>query len=680
MSVLELQGSAGVRPRPRALPWPLLTALAAALAAGLAGALATFVVAGERDAAPSDLVWLGSWVSFAVVGALVLAQRPGHRGAQALLGVGTLVPLAGLLDVLTFWAADAQGDDARLVAALRLSQDVLFTAGFALLLCSLLLIPDGVLARRWMRWPARLAFAGAATQVLVAVVAPGPIGEDLPLDNPIGITGAGPVLDVVEGLATLALVIGALVGVVSLVLRARRATGATRAQLAWLAFGVLAFTAANLLIGLLDALDVTVPDDVAAILIALVLPVVPACLAVAVLRHNLLDIELLLRRSLLYAVLSAGVLVAYLGLAALLGSAVDGAGASALLGGVVALAALPLRDRGQRWLERRFYGESGDAYGVLSGLSRQLSEAVAPDEVPQRVARSVVAALRVPWAAVELGSPDEPVLAAAAGSRPAWPPVALPLSVHGTEVGRLLVAPRQAAEPLEERDLRLLRDLAGQVAVAVEGLRLARELQRSREALVLAREEERRRLRNDLHDGLGPVLAGVLLQLGVAREGGVSSDGLAVAEQRLGDAVADLRRLVYGLRPPALDDLGLAGALQEHATSLAGGLELRLDVPETLPPLPAAIEVAAFRVATEGLTNVVRHSGAQRCSVAVLADGDDLIVEVRDDGSGVSGAAGIGITSMRERCAEVGGACEVVAGEPRGTVVRARLPLVVARD
>jgi signal transduction histidine kinase len=622
------------------------------------------------------MVWLSTWVSFAIVGALILSQQPRHRAALVFLAAGTLVPLAGLLDVLSFWTAHHRGDSAGAVAWLRLVQDVLFAGGTSLLLYSVLLLPDGVLARRWMRWPARAALVGVAAITLAGVVSPGPIGEDLPVDNPLGWDAGEAVVGALEGGGFLLVATGALVGLLSLLLRARHATGVTRPQLQWLALGVLITVVINAAAALSGPLGFELPETAGALVSALSVPVVPVCVAVAALRHNLYDVDLLLRRSLLYTVLSGGVLIAYLLLAAAVGRTTTDVGASALVGGIIALAVLPLRTRGQRLLDRRFYGESGDPYGVLSGLGRQLSGAVAPEAVPGLVAASVCRALRVPWAAVELGEVDAPVLAAASGTHPGWDPVTVPLTVHGSEVGRLLVAPRGPREGLEERDVRLLHDLAGQVAVAVDGLRMARELQRSREELVLAREEERRRLRDDLHDGLGPVLAGVLLQVGVVREQ-TGDPVLGTAERRLSGAVEDLRRLVYGLRPPALDELGLAGALREQVAAAGAGLQLDLSltVDDDLPRLPAALEVAAYRVASEAVTNVVRHSGAGRCEVALTIEHGQLLLEVRDDGTGLEGEAGIGLSSMRERCAELGGTCEIAAIAPHGTLVRALLPL-----
>jgi signal transduction histidine kinase len=214
--------------------------------------------------------------------------------------------------------------------------------------------------------------------------------------------------------------------------------------------------------------------------------------------------------------------------------------------------------------------------------------------------------------------------------------------------------------------------------------RLADDLQRSREALVKGREEERRRLRRDLHDELGPQLASLKLNLDVARNL-VLRDPKA-AEALLVDlrtqsqsAIADIRRLVYDLRPPALDELGFAGAIQEYTRQIGSqdGLHLRFQCPKNLPPLPAAAEVAAYRITLEALANVVRHSQGQNCSVSISVNGKHLLVEICDDGQGIAEDAqpGVGLNSMRERAAELGGSCTIETLSGGGTRVLAQLPL-----
>jgi signal transduction histidine kinase len=239
------------------------------------------------------------------------------------------------------------------------------------------------------------------------------------------------------------------------------------------------------------------------------------------------------------------------------------------------------------------------------------------------------------------------------------------------------------SRPLRTNDRRLLEDLAGQLGTAVHAGGLITALQQARERLVLTREEERRRLRRDLHDGLGPALAGLTLKAETTRNLMIS-DPAAVDAALLGlrrgiqATVADVRRLVEGLRPPALDDLGLLGALSEAAQRLGadGEVEITVQVPADLPPLSAAAEVAAYRICLEALTNTVRHADATRCTISVGAQSGGLRVAVADDGCGIrTPQGGNGLHTMRERAEELGGRLTVSSHRDRGTMVEAFLPV-----
>jgi two-component system NarL family sensor kinase len=219
------------------------------------------------------------------------------------------------------------------------------------------------------------------------------------------------------------------------------------------------------------------------------------------------------------------------------------------------------------------------------------------------------------------------------------------------------------------------------VAAAGHAVTLTEDLRRSRERLVTAAEEERRRIRRDLHDGLGPTLAGLVLGLGQARRVAEDPDAARARLDRLTEqtqaAVAEVRRLVYALRPPALDELGLLGALDEQARGLGGStVQLMVQGPDEPLLLPAAVEVAAYRIAMEAMTNIIRHASAGSASVRLAVDGA-LRLEVSDDGAGLPDhfRAGVGIASMRERAAELGGTCTIEPRDPHGTLVRAVLPL-----
>ncbi|MCA9998678.1 MAG: sensor histidine kinase, partial [Anaerolineales bacterium] len=262
-----------------------------------------------------------------------------------------------------------------------------------------------------------------------------------------------------------------------------------------------------------------------------------------------------------------------------------------------------------------------------------------------------------------------------------------PLRYQNEVVGYLVVSPRSPDETFTERERQLLADIAGQTGAMAYAVRLTAALQRSRGRLVLAREEERRRIRRDLHDELGPTLASQTFVLDAALDA-LEHDPQTAAKllQSLKTqnqaTVADIRRLVYELRPPTLDELGIMGALQAHVAKLDGRslphIQLTAD-PNPLPPLSAAVEVAAYRIALEAITNVVRHAQAQRCDVCLRVEQNGrsaIHIEVSDDGIGLppDRHPGVGLNSMRERAEELGGSLELNnAGE--GVRVTAVLPL-----
>nr|WP_232523643.1 sensor histidine kinase [Nocardioides sp. MAH-18] len=232
---------------------------------------------------------------------------------------------------------------------------------------------------------------------------------------------------------------------------------------------------------------------------------------------------------------------------------------------------------------------------------------------------------------------------------------------------------------LSRRDEELLGDLVRQAATAARTGRLAEELQESRERLVTAREEERRRIRRDLHDGLGPALSGVVFQLESARllvdrDPDAAKAQIGSTSKHVQGVVADVRRLVHDLRPPALDDRGLVGALRQQAEQLSPAPAVEAG---DLGALPAAVEVAAYRIAGEAMTNVARHAAASTATVRLDVVDSALLVEIADDGVGIpaDAQAGVGMVGLRERAAELGGRCEVTCPSTGGTVVRAWLPL-----
>lgn len=422
----------------------------------------------------------------------------------------------------------------------------------------------------------------------------------------------------------------------------------------------------------------------------LVLPF-PIALAIAILRYQLFDIDLVINRTLVYGALTGITMAMYVFIVGYLGNlfqARDRSIIAFLTTGLVAVVFQPLRERLQRVVNRVMYGERDDPYAVLSRLGQRLETTLAPEAVMPTIVETIAQALKLPYVALAIQQGDETDIAAAYG-HPIGDLICIPLTYQTETIGQLIVAPRAPGESFTSGEERLLEDVGHQAGVAVRAVRLTNDLQRSRERLVTTREEERRRLRRDLHDGLGPELASLTLKLDAARNI-LKHDPSAVDQMLLElktqtqDAMSEVRRLVYELRPPALDELGLIPAIQEYIVggltlgdgSVHKSLEITLEAPDEFPPLSAAVEVAAYRIVLEALTNVARHAQATKCAVRFSAS-DELEIEVVDDGIGVQpdARAGVGMTSMRERASELGGSSSIEAMRDRGTRVNARLPL-----
>lgn len=631
--------------------------------AGLGLAMLGITVAarftGHIGVAPAE-TW--TWVIAVVglpIGARVASYAPRNACGWLLLGAG----LCGATAVVTSLASNGP--------ALWLTGWVYWPA-VGLLATALLLYPDGRLpSRRWL--PALAVLAGA---ILVGSLAlaifsfrvPGALARLASSD--VGVTWD---LRAFAG-ALLAFFVGAVLAVAAVVSRLRRAAPAERGPLLWGAAGAL-------LLVVSVVLDVTVGVPLTWLGLVLALP---AATAVGVLRYGLYDIDLLIHRSLANALLIAGVMAVYV-TAIEVATYVVPVQAEALAAAAAAIAVLPLERTMRGGVRRWLYGQSSRPQELFSDLSRRIGVALTPEEVLGAVVTTVSEGLRVPYVAVRLCDQEQPETEH--GRRRPWDVTALALAHRGEVIGELVVQQRAPDEPWSRRENQLLAALAAQVGPSAAAVRLTRALQAARERLVKAREEERRRLRNDLHDGVGPTLTGARMQARAclsATDNNAVAAALQMLDSDLGSATAEVRRIVDGLRPAALDR-GLTAALEGICARYAASLDVTLstDGPATESPLadlPAAVEVAVYRVVDEALANVVKHAGAQAAQVRIgRHDSRWLVVEIADDGVGYRGPrdGGVGMSSMAERCTELGGTFGVAAEPPGtpGTRLTARIPL-----
>jgi len=561
--------------------------------------------------------------------------------------------------------------------------------GFSpLLTFGVLWFPDGRLpSQRW--WPVEaVAVLAIGLGTVASALRPGPLLNHPVRDNPLGLPLQRSWFDTIGSAVWFPLLLVAIVGsLAGLVVRFRRGSADERERLRWLLIAVALLVVT---FGFVGSSAVVV---VGSLLALVATPLVPVSVGVAVLRRPLGRDDVAVRRSLVYGWLLAAGLAVYAAVVLILDALLRGHAeplVSLVAAGSVAVLYQPLRLRLQRSVDRMLYGDRGDPYAVLTRLGRRLQAAGSAERTLPETVETIAAALRLPYVAVELPGdlPAHPT--AVHGTLTDSEPVVVPLQHGGREVGRLVVARRDTRDDLTPAERRLLGDLGSQVAVVAHAVLLDRALRRSRERLVVAREEERRRLRRDLHDGLGPALAGVALGVDAARNmlgsdpRGADALLADLKDETLG-CVGEVRRIVEDLRPPALDELGLLPALTAFVDRLAArddALQVAVQAPDPLPPLPAAVEVAAYRIATEAMTNVARHAHARHCLLHLeVGDvSDELTVEVCDDGIGVPAGppVGVGLPSMAERAAELGGHCQVTRLDGGGTRVLARLPLAMA--
>jgi signal transduction histidine kinase len=689
---------------PRAAVRGRLTA--AAVAAAVVLAIVGSVVAAGYDrpgtAVFADTLSIAFVVAVvAVIGAIVALAVPGNcvgwllLTAAAVLGVGAAFTEAGIHGVVT---VPGSVPGAAYLAALG---PALEAAGMLIAVVGVpVLFPDGRLPGPRWRWLAWSAIAAVSCLFLGNVLAPHTQESRLAgWHSPLGLPARyGNIADAFSAAGVLLAVAAEAGAITGLVARWRRGGPLVRQQLLLLALA--AWPPA------LVFLFVIVTNGVPGWAFGAVLLPLPVAIAVAILHHGLYDLRRAAYRTLLWLTMSAAVVGIYAAVVVTVAALAPDHHAwwpPALAAALAALVLIPLRDRLQRGVTRVVYGRWHEPYEVLAGLGERLEAAADIDRLLDAVVTELSTGLDLRDVSVRdldgtvvtgpadagpgtaTGVPDA-AAAVSPGTVAATDPgtASIPLLAYGTTVGSLTYrAPDRQLSTAEER---LLHDLARQLGGALHARLLREDLQRTRERLVLAREEERRRLRRDLHDGIGPALAGLTLKTETARA--LLPPGTDGASRQLHDlseeirrTVVDVRRLVEGLRPPALDELGLAGACAQAVERLTTGAGVAASVHacDDLPALPAAVEVAAYRIVVEAVTNTVRHAHARRCRVSIACTPAGLAVEVTDDGTGLvaAGQPGHGLAIMRERAEELGGTV-TVRDDPPGVTVEARLPAVTA--
>ena len=651
--------------------WPLVVAVTAVCCWSLG--LGGLVLAGSSGAAGS-VSWpdLGIGLAYPVVAMLVAHVRSARvwSAFTLLSAVFSAVNVAS-----TAWADrwyvshQVPTPGAQWAAWLAGWTWVVSVVGFV----AVAFFPDGRLpSARWRFAPAALVVGGASISVGNAGR---PWLDEYSIANPL--PGPHFVAPAAVGVIAVVLVVLGLTGcLASVVVRFRRSDGIGRRQIGWYAYGY-----AVTFVVLVVAVTTNLPDA-----LFVIGPVaVAAGAAVAILRYRLYEIDRIVHRTLTWGLLTVLVIALYAVCVGFLGRLFDGRGAvgGLVATGIVAVAFQPLRTAVQRSVNQLIYGYRDQPELVLAELSVELDRATPDGQDLQVLADGLVRLLRFPAVVLDVdGGPGFRASYQAGDRRAETLSVVAEARSGGTGV-RIAVCPR-GRRSVGMRDRQLLATVAPALASTAEAMRLRRALETSRTRAVAVLAEEQRRMRRDLHDGLGPVLAGLRLTIGSARklvmvEPERADRILADAQIDAVAAIEDVRRLSHDLRPPALDELGLAAALHDRLDRLAeGAFQLTFTATDVPDSLPAAVEVAIYRIGCEAVLNAVRHAQARHCTVRLRGHGGGLELSVADEGVGLETdrrAEGVGLSSMRERAEELGGTIAVDGRPGEGTDVCVWLPV-----
>ncbi len=672
-----------------------LTALAWS-ACGLTVALVigTFTFAwivGSFDVDWPGAIWVLSLAAFALMGALIAARRPENP-------IGWLFCAAGLsLSISTF--ATRWSEYARHRGALPLGHVMTWlatwswTPGILLMFTFLLLLfPDGHLpSRRWrpVGWLAgAIIVVGTIPYAITAWPLPdrllANIGDSAPAAAPTSfkiaynVQVAGIIIGFVLGLA----------GALSLILRIRRSTGDQREQLKW-----FAYAAAILVVTVIATSPMFHAPQV---LSTLAFPLLPIASAVAILKYRLYDIDVVINKTVVFAALAAFVTAIYLGVVVGIGALIGTTGNNVVLSiiatAIVALVFQPLRARARRFADRLVYGKRATPYEVLAEFSDRMSETYATDDVLPRMAEILRDGTGAEVASVWLRIGGELRPAASTGgdevgavrlTGDALPEIFGEHAVevrHQAELLGALSVRMPASDPMNPARDRLVRDLAAQAGLVLRNVKLIEDLRASRQRLVAAQDQERRRIERNIHDGAQQQLVALSVKLRLAeqlagRDPQRTGAMLGELQSETTEALENLRDLARGIYPPLLADQGLAAALEAQARKSAVPTMVE---PDGVGRYAPEIEATVYFCALEALQNVAKYAEASAATVRLRAEDGALHFEVADDGRGFDPAStgyGTGLQGMADRLDAVGGSLHVESSEGGGTTITGRVPL-----
>ncbi|HEX6329780.1 MAG TPA: histidine kinase [Actinomycetota bacterium] len=655
----------------------------------------------ESYATPAAVAAFGvTLLTFSAVGALILSRRPRN-------GIGWLFAIDGalmaLMSVASAYAvaALADGRSSLLGEVAGWIPDILYLPLLGTLTAFLfLLFPDGRLRTRPERTAAVVTAAGVSLGALAVLFEPN-LYSFPDVENPLGITGLETVYLALAGLGGVLLFGGLIASIALLVGRLRQSAGRERDQLRILVASAIVATV--LIVPVFFAPD---PGLIHLVVSGVGVLLIPVSVGFAILRHRLFDIDLAISKTLVFGLLAAFIAIVYVGVVVAIPAAVLGRGGEGVdvlpfvAAALIALAFQPVRERARRLAARLVYGDRASPYEVLSSLAERMGETYAADDLLPRIARSLAEGVGADRADVWLRIGDQ--------LRPAasWPSDGTHSSValageelpnlpaqravavrHRGELLGALTVDKRPTEPLSTAEDRLLEDVASQSGLALQNVRLTEELRglieelrASRQRLVKAQDQERRKLERDIHDGAQQQLVALQVKQRLAeqlagRDPAKAQELLRQLQAETGQALEELRDLARGIFPPLLADQGLSAALRAQARKATLPAEVHAD---GVGRYPQEVEATVYFCCLEALQNATKYAGASSVRITLEEGGGVLTFEVADDGGGFDPSAtarGSGLQNMADRLEAVGGSLEIRSGPGTGTTIAGRIPV-----
>ena len=624
-----------------------------------------------------------------ILGIVVVNKRPRNAIGWIFIVAGAALALASFGQAYALHVLLAEPGTLPAGRALAWLSNVLWPIPLVALILLFLLFPTGHLpSARWrpVVWFVMVIYALLTIGALILATA----GWSDPFEGiNVDSGGVGDLARVVIVIAVLAEIVALVLSVVSLVVRFRRSTGAERLQLKW-------FVSAAAVAAVAFSVGFFFDSPLVSAIVSISVAFLYVAIGIAMLKHNLYDIDLIINKTITYGALAALITAIYVIVVVVIGAFIGVTeGVSLLATAVVAVAFQPIRRRAQQIANRLVYGERATPYEVLSRFSEHVGETYSGEDILVRMARLLAEGTGATSAVVWLRVGDEvrpvaswPTNGAIASAIPFMadePPVvdgataSIPVRHQRELLGLLTVTkpPNESLSPVEEK---LVTDLAGQAGLVLANFKLIEDLRASRQRLVAAQDAERRRLERNLHDGAQQQLVALAVRLRLART--TASKDLAEADRMLEqlegdvtDVLENLRELARGVYPPLLADQGLAAAIEAQARRSPVPVRVEAD---GIGRYPQELETAVYFCTLEALQNAAKYAQANEVAVSLLEDHGELVLSIRDDGVGFDRAAtqlGAGLQNMADRLAALGGTLTVRSRPGAGTTIEGRVPV-----